>query len=161
MELELVAGEAVQHRSRANAVIVPSEYGLSEFAAGGLLHLVGQGGKEAIGGHLHVTDLRLAFVAHGFNRLKGTLSVPIPLITGATRWRSGLSVGIEVATPPAVLRFVTWSRAEALASLERARAGFGPAERDLLARRTASDLTVRSGAEALNQAAAALFRWAG
>lgn len=155
MALKLLPGEHVIHRSKANVVIRPSDYGLTDLA------LLGQAGKESIGGHLHITSVRLAFAAHPFNRLRGVLSVPMPLITGTERWRSGLAIGVEVTTTAAVLRFVSWSRQGSLASLAQARADFGPSEQQILDLNndSTSDVTVRHGAEALNQIAAVLFKW--
>lgn len=82
----LLDGERLLHTSKANAVIVPSDYGLSRFAADDLLPLVGLAGREAIGGHLSVTSLRLVFVAHRFNRLKGSTSIPLTTIEDARTW---------------------------------------------------------------------------
>ena len=159
MAYELLDGEREFHRSKANAVIVPSDYDLSEFAAGELLGLAGIKGKEAIGGHLHVTSLRIAFEAHGFNRVKGVLSVPLPAIRSAVLWRAGLSVGIQVATQAAALQFVSWSRKAVLLALEEARTHFGPTEEAHM-RSLASaigDFEVRPAVEIANVAARTLF----
>ena len=162
MAFEVLEGEREFHRSKANAVIVPSDYGLSEFAAGDLLGLAGIKGKEAIGGHLHVTSLRMAFEAHGFNRVKGVLSVPLSAIRRAVPWRAGLSVGIQVTTDATALQIVSWSRKAVLLALEEARSQFGPTEEAHL-RSLASvigDLEVRPAAEIGNLAARALFELA-
>jgi hypothetical protein len=132
MRLELLDGERLLHTSRANAIVVPSDYGLSQFAAGDLLGLAGLGGREAIGGHLYVTSLRRAFAAHAFNRLKGVLSVPLPAIHHCRRWQSGPSVGVEVSTAATSLQFVSWSRSRVLAALESARRQFGSAEHEFM-----------------------------
>lgn len=161
MALELLPGERQLHRSNANMVIVPSQYGLSQFAAGRLLGLMGMEGKEAIGGRVHITSARLAFAAHPINRLGGVFSVPLPQITHAARLRSGVTLGFEIVTRAAGVRFVSWSRRAALAALDQARGEFGEAERALLLRHAVpdSDLVIRPAAEGLNQAAAALFKW--
>lgn len=163
MSLNLVAGEKLLHRSKCNAVVIPSQYGLSQFAAGQLMGLVGMSDREAIGGHLHVTSLRLAFRAHALNRLRGTLSIPLPIIDSALAWRSGLAVGVEVLTEAASFQFVSWSRGAVLAALEDARRGFGSqeAERISQAGKAASDMGVREGAEATNVAVDALVEVSG
>lgn len=157
---ELAPGERRLHRSNANFVVVPADYGLSRFAADGLLPLVGMAGKEAIGGRVHVTSARVVFSAHPVNRLKGVFAIPLPEVTGTAVWRHGISLGFEVATSPARFTFVSWSRRAAVSAIEQARSAFGASEQAILeGLRGPSDLEVRPGAEALNLAAAALFRW--
>lgn len=46
--MRLLDGERLLHTSKANAVIVPSDYGLSRFAADDLLPLVGLAGREGL-----------------------------------------------------------------------------------------------------------------
>lgn len=131
-DVRLLDGERVLHRSKANAVIVPSDHGLSRFAADNLLPLAGLAGKEAIGGRLSVTTLRLAFVAHPFNRIKGSTSIPLTVIEDARNWRSGLAIGVQILTRLASFNYVTWSRSKALTAISDARRMFGsrPEEAD-------------------------------
>ena len=134
MTLQLLESERQFHRSKANAIIFPSDYGLSALAAGELLGLAGIGGGEAIGGHLYITSLRIAFEAHRMNRLKGVLSVPLSAIRSAAPWRAGLSVGVQVTTAVEELQFVSWSRKAVLQALSAAREEFGPAQQGVPAR---------------------------
>jgi hypothetical protein len=163
--LRLFPGERLLGRWKANAVVSPDEHGLSEFAAGDLLWAVGMAGKEAIGGHLHLTSLRVAFVAHRFNRLRGTMSIPLPLITQTTAWRRMIvSVGIALVTPHARYEFVTWSRSATLLAVAQARDSFGPREAVLLAEvdhEVQRALEVNRPADAINVAVAGLFEITG
>lgn len=61
---DLLPGEKLALTKSANAVVSLSEHGLSRFAAGQLMWCVGMEGKEAIGGKLHLTDMRLVFKSH-------------------------------------------------------------------------------------------------
>jgi hypothetical protein len=158
-EARLLQGERRLFKCAANAVIFPSEHGLSQFAADQLLPLVGLPDQEAIGGSLHVTTLRLIFAAHRFNRLSGSISTPLPVIQEVRRWRAGLAVGVEVSTPVASQRYVTWSRTQLLSAIQKAQVAFGPAEeaqlsslRDLLA-----GWDINRAAETLNKTARAAF----
>lgn len=158
-ELQLMPGEKLLFSCKSNAVIVPFEHGLSRFAADELLPLVGLRGKEAIGGHLHVTTIRLAFKAHGFNRLRGSVSTPLPAIQEIGPWRSRLAVGVEVTTPVAAQTYVTWSRSKLIRAVEDASRLLGPEQRTQLeaAGDALADWDVNRPAETLNQAARRLF----
>lgn len=152
MTFTLLPGESIGLTSKANAIVVPSDYGLSRFATDHLLGVVGMANREAIGGHLYVTNVRVAFEAHAFNRLKGVLSVPIPAVTAATKYRSGLAVGVEIETAAARLQFVNWSGERVLATLAKARREFGANEQAVLASvgRAIEDMRVRPNVEAAN-----------
>jgi hypothetical protein len=152
MTLNLLPDETIVMTSKANAVIVPSDYGLSQFASGQLLGIIGMGNREAIGGHLHITTARLVFQAHAFNRLKGVLSIPIPSITSAQKYRSGLAVGIQIETLGSRMQFVNWSGEKVLTAIESVRRGFGAREEQMLATvaDALQDLSVRPAAEVAN-----------
>jgi len=128
-------GEEQRLHCKANAVIIPQQHGLSDFVANQLLPLVGLAGQESIGGHLDVTDLRVLFTAHRFNRMRGTLSTPLDAIVNARSWRSGLAVGVEIETSIATQRYITWSGRKILAAIDDARARLTP---DRLARLAAA-----------------------
>ncbi|WP_120337396.1 hypothetical protein [Cryobacterium soli] len=152
MALDLLPGEVLLGTSKANAVIVPTDYGLSEFATGQLLGLIGMANREAIGGHLHITTARIAFQPHSLNRLKGILSIPIPAIVSATKYRSGLAVGIQVETARARLQFVNWSGDKALAAIAIAQRDYGPLERSTFSAVSSAleDMSIRPSAEVAN-----------
>lgn len=157
MALHLLPRERRLHRSNANLVVVSAQYGLSDFAGGRLAALAGMAGKESIGGRVHVTSLRVAFAAHPVNRLRGVFTVPLPLITAATPWRSGISFGFEVTTPAAAVQFVSWSRRAVLAAIRQAQDAFGDAEQALIDERRGPPS--RPATQALDQASAVLFDW--
>jgi len=149
MTIGLLPDEEIIFTSKANAVIVPSDYGLSQFAAGYLLGLAELGGREAIGGHLHITTVRVAFAAHAFNRLNGVFSIPISAITSATKYRSGLAMGVEIETVAARLQFVNWSGDRVLTAITDAQQRFGQSEAAILASVGGAfeDMSVRPSAE--------------
>lgn len=160
MVLELLPSEQSLYRGKANAVVRPTDYGLGLFAAGDLLGLVGMKGKEAIGGHLEVTNLRVAFEAHGFNRLRGTFSTPLHAVLSANRYASGLTVGLEINTKAANLQFVSWSPSKAIEAIALAKTMFGPAEQELMDKLSSSvsdQFEIQPIAEAINSVAAAIF----
>jgi len=103
-----------------------------------------EGGSEAIGGHVHVTSVRLAFAAHPINRLKGVMSLPLPEIVRVEPWKSGPSVGFAVSTGRCTVRFVSWSRRRALDALDGARRSFGDQEQAILALVPNADPSSRS-----------------
>lgn len=153
MSLELLDGERVVGRWKSNAVVIPGDCGLSDFGVGDLLPLVGMAGREAIGGHLHVTNMRVAFKAHALNRLRGVLSVPLPSITSCERFRRGVSFGVQVHTAMSSYEFVNWSQGAVLRAVETARRAVGPAELRTLEefrREVAASLEVRRVAEVAN-----------
>ena len=152
MTLDLLPGESVLLTSKANAIVVPSDYGLTQFAAGHLLGLVGMANREAIGGQLHITTARVAFQAHAFNRLRGVLSIPIPAITSAGKCRSGLAFGVQIETAAARLQFVNWSGDKVLAAIGSAQRSYGSSERSVLnsVAGALQDLAIRPGAEGAN-----------
>lgn len=158
-DVRLLEGERLLDTSKANAVIVAYDYGLSRFAADDLLPLVGLAGTEAIGGHLSVTSLRLVFVAHRFNRVKGSTSIPLTAIEDARNWRSGLAVGVQIVTRLASFQYVTWSRSRLLRAISDARRTLGPdKERQIEAvSQLLEGFEVRRAAETLNIAARNLF----
>jgi GRAM domain len=76
----LLPGEKIISSNEANFIIKPKEFGLKRFAFDDLLWTVGMKNKEAIGGRLHLTNYRLVFKSHKFNRLRGVVSIFLPTI---------------------------------------------------------------------------------
>ena len=164
--MRLWPGERLLSKHKANAIITPSDYGLGRVPHGQLLHLVGMAGKEGLGGHLHVTSVRLVFKAHALNRLRGELSTPLTNVKQVEPYRNGLSIGAYVDTSAGKQQYVTWSRGALVASVNQAKAAFGAEEARILAN-AASEASVRldnlqrSGAMTALNAAVALFDMAG
>jgi hypothetical protein len=158
-EINFVRGERQLYRGAANAIITPAEYGLSQFAFNQLMPLVGLAGREAIGGRLVVTSIRVLFEAHAVNRVKGILSTPLPVIQEMRRCRFGLGIGLDFITPVSKQRYVTWSRSKIISAVNQAQADFGPDQEAQLAllRGLLDGFEVNQSAESLNLAAREIF----
>ncbi|AKF86321.1 hypothetical protein MFUL124B02_24680 [Myxococcus fulvus 124B02] len=112
----------------ANLVIKPSEHGLGRFAFDRLMWVVGMKQKEALGGELHLTNYRLLFKTHGFNRLRGRISLFLPSLLEA-RDASFLFVRkIVVSTHLTRAEIVVWGIPELLNAMQRAAGALSPAD---------------------------------
>jgi hypothetical protein len=112
---EVLPGEQVLVRKKANAVV-----GIVQ-AGPGSMGSVGMTGTEGVGGQLYLTDLRLAFRAHRFNRLQGGFTIPLSSITQVRDTSSGLRRQIEIVTPLERFTFVVWGVAKLIAQIEALR----------------------------------------
>jgi hypothetical protein len=72
---DLLPGERHVMTKFANMIISIKENGLTRFAFDDYMHLVGMKGKEAIGGKAHLTNYRIIFESHYFNRVRGKHSI--------------------------------------------------------------------------------------
>ena len=130
--IDLLPGETVLLSKAANTIIRIDEHGLSRFVLDHLMWTVGMQGREAIGGRLHLTNYRLLFKAHAFNRMSGKFSVFLPTIEAVRDASAGIVKKIVVVTPAQSFEFVAWGIPHVLAAVEAARAGFGPAQVEAL-----------------------------
>lgn len=130
----LLPGEAVLLTKKANAVLTPADYGMDPIANGRWMKAVGMSGKEAIGGHLHVTNYRLLFRAHALNRFHGTFSIFLPTIREVLNTSSGVTRRIEIVTGKQRCTYVVWGVPAVIAAIERARSALDPAAVEQLAR---------------------------
>lgn len=131
MEMEagdLLPGERLVLSKSANAVVTLSEYGLSRFAAGQLMWCVGMEGKEAIGGKLYLTDMRLVFKSHSFNRVLGMFSIFLPAITTVEDGSFLLKRQISVATDLRYFDFVVWGVPGLINNIDAVRSLLRPAD---------------------------------
>lgn len=129
---DLLPGERLLHSSLANLLVKPEDFRLRPFVFGGLQFLAGMKDKEVIGGALHLTNLRVLFKSHRFNRLHGAVSIFLPSIVrqaDSSRWPVGR---LRLATRLAEVEFITANAARLLAEIEAARAAFGPADEAIL-----------------------------
>jgi hypothetical protein len=104
---DLMQDERVQLTKLANSVVHYTEHGLERIRS---LHIgleaIGWGGKEAIGGKLHLTNLRLVFASHRFNRLTGTFSIFLPTIVQLRNTSRAVVRRMTVTTPDQEFDFV-------------------------------------------------------
>src|SRR6476660_1545189 len=103
---DLLPGEHLIATKFANMVISVQENGLERFQYDLLLPLVGMEGKEAIGGKVHLTNYRLIFKSHFFNRVRGKSSIFLPNVTQVSATLNNLLVD----TPGRRFDFVMWSK---------------------------------------------------
>ncbi len=111
--MKLKQNHLLQHEQKiqtkgANAIISLSDYGLSKFVADGLMWTIGMKGQEAIGGMIHLTNYRLVFISHYFNRVRGSFSIFLPAIVSATDTSSGFVRTLTITTRYAKFDFVIW-----------------------------------------------------
>jgi len=76
----LLPGERILLTRPANLVVKPKDFGLEDFAFGDLLWAVGMKDKESLGGAIHLTNYRILFKSHRYNRLRGMISIFLPTI---------------------------------------------------------------------------------
>ncbi|WP_055695651.1 hypothetical protein [Streptomyces prasinopilosus] len=124
---DLFPGEQHVLRKNANAVIGVREAGLSRLPFDGLRGAVGMRGKEAIGGRLHLTNLRLVFRSHAVNRVRGTFSVFLPCVEEVRNTSSGITRRVTVSTAGQDFTFVVWGVPRLIDTVDRYRAGFDDA----------------------------------
>jgi hypothetical protein len=126
-ESDLLPTETVLVRKFANLWVKPSEHGLSEFVFNQYL-----GNNEAIGGKAFLTNYRIVFKSHGFNRLTGMHSLFLPNIREI---KKGI-FGITVETAAQEYGFVMWFNGRFVRTARERQEEFGPKEvkklRDLL-----------------------------
>ena len=113
-EPELIPNEVVLHRKGSNFIVKLDEVDLPRFCADQLMWTIGMAGKEAIGGHLYITNYRLLFIAHKFNRLTGQFSIPLFRINDAYKKTKFPMFKLLVETDMANFEFVIWNANKAV-----------------------------------------------
>ena len=161
--LKPLQGEGLIASKAANAVIRLDEYGLSELAVGQLMGLIGMSGKEAIGGHLLLTNYRLVFEAHSFNRLTGSFSLFLPTILQLRDTSGVITKKMMVVTKTQRLEFVIWGVRAFAQAVAGARDALTPDQRRALLQgamtgydRCGEGLQIHQGLEAANRAAVSI-----
>lgn len=79
-EAVLLPGERILLTKQANLVVNPEDFGLENFAFDDLLWAVGMKNRESLGGAMHLTNYRILFKTHRYNRLRGMISIFLPTI---------------------------------------------------------------------------------
>lgn len=114
----LLTGEEVRLVKKANAVVRVAEAGLTRFSHDQAMWMIGMHGSEAIGGQLHVTNYRLVFCSHFFNRATGRFSIFLPAISAVRDTSWGIRRQIEVSTRTHRFTFIVWGIPALMAAIE-------------------------------------------
>ncbi|CAN5383558.1 hypothetical protein BH10ACI1_BH10ACI1_15440 [soil metagenome] len=123
----LFSGESVIEKKGANFLLFLDEHGLPRFGLFGhnpQMLLNGLPEKtESIGGHLYLTNFRLFFWSHRFNRFKGTFSIFLPNIIEATDVSQPLTLSkmMQVVTLDHKFEFVVWKIPKLIVAINAAR----------------------------------------
>ncbi|MEH2012276.1 GRAM domain-containing protein [Nostoc sp.] len=105
---DILSGEILLCSKAANAIIKISDYDLKSLPYNQLISIIGFKDKEAIGGMLHLTNYRLIFKSHIFNRVKGKFSIFLPTIKNLHDTSQFITKKIQVITQIEVYEFVVW-----------------------------------------------------
>jgi hypothetical protein len=105
-DASLLPGEVVLLSKQANLVIDPKQFGLQNFAFGDFLWAVGMKDKESLGGAMHLTNYRIIFKSHRWNRLRGMTSIFLPTIERLENRSVLVFPKLAVATKSAEVEFV-------------------------------------------------------
>jgi hypothetical protein len=125
----VLPGERILATKNANFVIASADYNLDTFPHDFLLKRIGFEGKEALGGQLHVTSLRLIFKSHRANRIYGQLSIFLPEITALDNTSTMLVKRLEVGTAGSREVFIVWGVPSLIQTIQTAQREF-PADRE-------------------------------
>lgn len=114
---DLLPDERVIMTKFANMVVSVKETNLSRFAFDDYMGLVGMKGKEAIGGKAYLTNYRIIFKSHFFNRMRGSHSIFLPNIVEVSATLNNL----EVETSSQHFEFVMWFKAGFIDAVRKAK----------------------------------------
>lgn len=138
MDEYLFLGENVIVTKGANFLLHLDEYGLPRFGLFGLdaqMLLAGLPEKhESIGGWLYLTNFRLFFQSHRFNRFKGTFSIYLQNIIEAKEISQPLTLSkvMQVITDNHNFEFVVWKIPKLMTAINAARDSISPAQNEAL-----------------------------
>ena len=125
---DLLPGEHHVKTKFANMVISVKESGLSRFAFDKYMGLVGMKGKEAIGGKAHLTNYRIIFKSHFFNRVRGKHSIFLPNVTEVSATFNNLIV----ETAAQRFEFVMWFKQGFIDAVNHEKESISPAQLEKL-----------------------------
>lgn len=117
-DADLLPGERHVMTKFANMVISVKESGLSRFAFDDYMGLVGMKGKEAIGGKAHLTNYRIIFKSHFFNRVRGKHSIFLPNVVEVSATFNNLIVDTSMQH----FEFVMWFKQAFIDAAKREKA---------------------------------------
>lgn len=122
----LLPGEQILVTKLANLVVEPKNFGLQDFAFGDFLAAVGMNDKESIGGAIHLTNYRIVFKSHRFNRIRGITSIFLPTIGQLDNRTVFIFRKLAVSTVTAELEFVIADVDSVIEKITHAREQFDP-----------------------------------
>ena len=122
-EVDLLPGEGPIRTKFANMVVSVKESELSRFAFDDYMGLVGMKGKEAVGGKAHLTNYRVIFKSHFFNRVRGKYSIFLPNISELSTTLNNLII----ETNSQRFQLVMWFKKEFIAAINEQKARITPA----------------------------------
>lgn len=125
---DLLPNESVVLKKNANAVIGVTESGLTKFAFGKWMWVIGMKGKEAIGGKLYLTNYRLIFKSHRLNRLRGKFSIFLPTVTELEDTSFLMTRKVSIRTKWTKFDFVMWGISDFIKKAASARANLAEDE---------------------------------
>src|SRR5438876_11734450 len=108
---DLLSDEKVIVEKNVNAIIKLKDYNLRSRSR------ANWGATEGIGGRLHLTNYRLVFSSHGFNRVVGKFSILLPTIQKVKDTSIPLNRRIEISTQAQIFEFNVWGIPEFIASI--------------------------------------------
>lgn len=117
-EPALLRGETVLFSKFANAIVDLSALGLTPLFGDKFLWTVGLHDQEAVGGKLWVTNVRVIFSSHRFNRGTGTFSVLLPTVTSVADTSFLAMRKFEMRTGRQRYEFVVWGVPETIGMIQ-------------------------------------------
>lgn len=128
LDKDLLPGEQLIATKFANMVISVRENGLSRFAFDDYMKFVGMKGKESIGGKAYLTNYRIIFKSHFFNRVRGKHSIFLPNIINISATVNSLII----ETPTQQFEFIMWFKKEFIDLVNQNKAQINSADIDML-----------------------------
>lgn len=116
---DLFYGEKLILSKNANSIINISDFALKRLPYDQAMKLVGMANKEAIGGKIHLTNYRIIFKSHSFNRLTGKFSIFLNTINDINDISSFISKKIEIKTHSQDFQFVVWGIPKLINEIDR------------------------------------------
>lgn len=120
----LLPGEQILTTKFASLVVQPKNFGIQNFAFDDFLAAVGMKDKESIGGAIHLTNYRIIFKSHRFNRVRGMTSIFLPTIRQLDNRTVFVFRKLAVATVTAQVEFVIADVEDVIRQITNARDQF-------------------------------------
>ena len=89
---DLLPGEHMILSKAANAIVSLRETGIAKYGLAELMIEMGMRDADGIGGKAHLTNFRILFKSHFFNRVRGSFSVFLPNVQSVPKWFNGIFV---------------------------------------------------------------------